>query len=215
MYENICILVSSPKNEQSNSNNISKNIEKKLINKHLNYSKLYLSKEINDMESLMKKISKSDLLLLILPIYENNVPSTVLYAFEELYKRKKHIFQNDKSLFVITSSGYASMDASKYAVNTCQLFADSMNITWLGSISAVPGTLIEGEDLGKMYNNFSKALDIITDSFSQNIPISQSAFSLASKPVIPSFLYRFAGKLYQSKSIKEIGKSNFFAKPLI
>ena len=43
--------------------------------------------------------------------------------------------------------------------------------------------------------------------------ISKEVFKLVSKPFISPLIYRFAGRILQNKTIKNIGKDAFFAKP--
>lgn len=72
MEKNILIIIGSPGAERSNSNAISNNLECKLISRKINCSKLYLGKIINEKSTIIDNINKSDVIILISPIYENS-----------------------------------------------------------------------------------------------------------------------------------------------
>ena len=212
-HNNILIVIGSPKNENSNSDKISKYLEKELGANNLNYSKLYLSKELNNTENLIKQISKPDILIFILPVFENSASGNVLRFFETLLINKEKLLVTDKKIFAITNSGYADIKSNETTLTTCRLFAEKMSFTWLGGIAAAPGTLIEGENLGKMYNKLASALTNLSNDICNNEQISINVLSNW-KPFISPILYRLVGRLYFRKNIKTLGKDTFYSKPL-
>lgn len=215
MAQNILILIGSPKAQNSTSNLISKNLEKKFTAAHLIYDKLYLHKCQQHEELLIDKLSTADTLILITPVYENNVPSTVLHFFELLSEYKTSFGKQNKQFFTIALAGYADSSAIQGTLNTCKLFANAMHFSWLGGIATYPATLIENEDLGKMYMGLITSLELLTKSLSQNTPLPKQLFDINTKSVLPAWLYRIAGSVIQKKVTKTIGKEAFYARPLI
>lgn len=215
MSKNILVIIGSPKNQNSNSNVIANNLENKLTtNKNLNFSKLYLAKALGDKDTLIKNIDDSDVVILVFPIYENSAPSTVLKFFETTYENKEKLMTKNRKMFVITNSGFPEIEANKSSVTTCSLFARDMNFTWLGGITVAPGTLIDGQELGKTYKKLNSALNLIAEDICNDKEISNESFKLTSKPFISPLIYRFGGRIFQNKTIKKIGKNTFFSKPL-
>lgn len=215
MSQNILIIIGSPKNQNSNSNVIANNLESKLTtNKNLNCSKIYLAKALNNENALLENIQVSDVVILVFPIYENSTPSIVLKFFETIYENKEKLMEKNRKMFVITNSGFPEIIANKNSVITCSLFAKDMNFTWLGGITVAPGTLINGQELGKTYKRLNSALSFIAQDISNDKEISNEAFKLTSKPFMSPFIYRFAGRILQNGTIKKIGKNAFFSKPL-
>lgn len=214
MDKNILIIIGSPRCEHSNSDVISNSLKCKLINKNLNCSKIYLGKMINEKNTIIDEVNKSNVIILISPIYENSVPSIVLEFFEIIFENKDRLINKNMKMFVITNSGFPEIEAGKSAITTCSLFARDINFKWLGGINVAPGTLIDGGELGKTYKKLILALDIIVENICADKEISEEVFKLVSKPFISPLIYRFAGRILQNKTIKNIGKDTFFAKPL-
>ncbi|MBE6024953.1 MAG: NAD(P)H-dependent oxidoreductase [Cellulosilyticum sp.] len=215
MSQNLLILIGSPKAKNSTSNLISKNLEKKLTSYNLNFSKLYLFTELHHEDVLLEKLAAADTLILISPVYENSVPSTVLQFFELAAQHKEKLAIQNKLFFTITLTGFADTAAGKTTINSCKLFSETMHFSWLGGITTSPSALIEDEDLGKMYAGLNTSLDLFAKSLSQNMPLPPEIGELNAKSILPSFIYRIIGSIYQKKPIKTIGKEAFYAKPLI
>lgn len=214
MNKNILIAIGSPRSRRSNSNVISNNLIHELINKNINYFTHHLEKIINEKGKIIDNINKSDVIVLISPIYENSVPSTVLKFFEIVNENKNRLTMKNRKMFVITNSGFPEVEASKSAITTCSLFARDMSFKWLGGITVAPGTLIDGEELGKTYKKLILALNILAEDLCNDKEVSKEVFKLTSKPFISPLIYRFVGRVIQNKNIKNIGKDTFFAKPL-
>lgn len=215
MNKNISIIIGSPKNEKSNSEIISNSLGNKLTNKNLSCCKLYAGKTAED--TLMKNLDKSDVIVLILPIYENSVPSTILKFFEAAYENREELSVKERKLFVITNSGFPKPEAGRSAIKTCSLFAQAMSFKWLGGIIAAPGTLMDGnkklEEEGS-YKKLVSALNLIAHDISMDREISSEVFKLMSKSFLMPLIYRIAGRILQNKVIKSLGKDSYFSKPL-
>lgn len=214
MDKNILIVIGSPRCENSNSNAIGNNLEHELINRNVNNSKLYLGKTINKKDTIIDNIDKSDVIILISPIYENSLPSIVLEFFETINENKNILTAKNRKIFAITNSGFPEIEASKSAIVTCSLFAKDSNLEWLGGIAVAPGTLIDGGELGKTYKKLISALSLMAEDICTDKEISEEVFKLTSKPFISPLIYRFGGRIVQNKTIKNIGKDSFYAKPL-
>ena len=215
MSQNLLILIGSPKANNSTSNLISKNLEKKLTLQKMNFSKLYLIQELHHEDILLEKLCSADTIILITPIYENSVPSTVLHFFELAAQHKEKLASQNKQFFTITLSGFADTAAGNTALNSCKLFSETMHFCWLGGITTSPASLIEDENLGKMYTGLNTSLELLCQSLSQNTPLAPQIWELNTKSVLPASIYRIIGRTYQKKPIKVIGKETFYAKPLI
>lgn len=214
MSQNILILIGSPKGQKSTSNTISNYLEKELQTAHVNFTKYFLLKEMRSPEHLMTHLIAADTILLIYPVYENSVPSTVLQFFQEALKNKEHLSPKGKKFFAISLAGFCDVNAPKSSLTTCKLFAQTMSFDDLGSIGITPSTLIEGEGLGKIYANLSSSLKLLANSLAQNQLLPQEIYNLNEKALLPAPLYRVLGNIVQRKPAKTLGKDVFYAKPL-
>jgi multimeric flavodoxin WrbA len=214
MDKNILIVIGSHGDQHSKSNAISNNLVHQLINKNINCSKLYLKKMINEKNTIVDNIDKSDVIILISPIYENTAPSAVIKFFEIINENKNKLAIKNRKMFVIANSGFPKIEASKSLITTCNLFARAMNFKWLGGIAVAPGTLIDGEVLGKSYKKLILALNFIAEDIYNDEEISKEVFRLTSKPFISPIIYLLAGRIIQKRPIKNIGRDNYYAKPL-
>lgn len=215
MNKNILVINGSPRVKRSNSDVICNDLMNNFTNKDIECTKMYLEKIINEKDTILNNMNKSDVIVLIVPIYENSVPSTVIEFFEMIYENKGELDDKNRKMFIITNSGFPEMEENKSTITTCRLFAKEMKFEWLGGIAIAPGTLINGKELGKTYKKLKCALAILADDIYKGSVISQKVFQLTSKPFISPILYRFVGKIVQKKPIKKIGKANFYAKPFV
>lgn len=215
MDKNVLVLIGSPRTKESNSEVISNELINKLSSKDINCTRLYLENLAKGQEGVLEdNINKAEVIILAAPVYENSVPSIVLKAFELLHENKNKITSQNRSMLVIANSGFCDTEGCKNLIAACSLFSKAMSFQWLGGITVVPGTLIEGGKLGKTYKNLAKALDFIAEDIYMGRKLSEEAFKLTSKPVINPFIYRVAGRIIQNKVIKKLGKDNFYARPL-
>lgn len=218
MNKNILVIAGSPRSKGSSEAILDSLIDKLNEKKHSSY-KLCLNKEMRKSEdNLIKAVDDADALIISLPIYENSVPSLVLQFLELIYSSRDKLSTKDRKLFVITNSGFAQVEASKAAINTCKLFSRDTNFKWMGGIAVAPGTLIDGkklEETGKTYKTLLDVLDIIAEAISSDTEIPKEAFEMMKKTFFNPTIYKIASKLIEIPVMKKIGKSKFFNKPLI
>ncbi|HEX2954447.1 MAG TPA: hypothetical protein VHR47_10765, partial [Bacillota bacterium] len=133
-------------------------------------------------------------------------------------QNKDKLSDKPRKMLVIGNSGFAEPEANRCAIDCCRLFASAIGFTWMGGFGVSPGTLIDGkklEETGGTYKRLMNLLTIISEAIDHNEEIPETAFRLMSKPFLPPFLYRIAGRMIQNGVVKKVGKEKFYAKPLL
>lgn len=170
-----------------------------------------------DEASLIEKVSNTDVLVLAVPVYENSVPGPVMRLFEQLSEILPQLPNRQRQLFVVTASGFCELSANHCTLETCRLFAQQAGFEWLGGVSAVPGPIIEEKALAAekgMCKKLASALTLAAKSLAQHKPISDEVYRQLSKPLISRRMYNLGAHFLLKRSIKELGKENFYATPL-
>ncbi len=216
MNPNVIIINGSPKGTKGNSESIANSLMDKLLSQDLEPTKIILKSQLSHFDHLMEVVNQSDILILVLPVYQNSVPGLVLQFFEMLEKNKEKLDYKVRKMAVISNSGFPEPSANMTTIEHCKLFALSMDFEWLIGALVAPGTLIDGKNLDETGNTYKKVialLDIIAKKIRTQESFTDSDLQLTSKSFISPFMYRFFGKLLQKKVIKKLGKEKYFAQP--
>lgn len=170
-----------------------------------------------DEAILLEKLSDADILVLTVPVYENSVPGPLMRLFGQLSEIIPHLPRRTRQLFVITTSGFCELSANRCTLETCRLFARQAGFEWLGGISAIPGPMIEEKALDAKKGICKKLAAVLTlavESLAQQTPMSGEIYRLLSTPLISRRIYRLGAYFIFKRSVKELGKENFYATPL-
>ncbi len=166
---------------------------------------------------VIQKITDADVLVLVLPVYENSVPGSVMRLFECLCEQKNQLVTRKRQLLAVTSSGFCALPANSCTLSTCRLFAQEAGFEWLGGISAVPGPLVDEKALTAekgLCKRLARALTAAANSLARQIPIPPEAFRLLGRPLIAPAIYRLGAYFFHKKSEKSLGKTVYYARPL-
>ena len=218
MEPNVLVIVGSPKGKKGNSDSIADSMIDSLNNYCISSTKIILRKEIDEPNTIMELLNRCDIVILSFPIYENSIPGLVLELFEIINSNKEKLDKKQRKMLVISNSGFPEPIANASAISHCKLFASKIGFLWMGGLPISPGTLIGGkrlEEVGNTYKKVLQLLNIIAKKISMDENITESEWSLISKPIISPFIYRIVGRIIQIGVIKKVGKEKYFAKPLI
>lgn len=213
---NILVMICSA-SKNGNTAAIADKLIENLENKQLEVNKVFLYEQINKERELIESLEKADKIILSLPIYENSVPASVLRLFEMALANRENLSCKSKEMLVITNSGFPEVEANSCAINTCKLFAEKMELKWMGGFAVAPGELIGGKKLDEAGGSMKKViqiLDIISEKIYRNENIPEEIFNPMSKPLMSPFLYRLFGGFILKKEIKKVGKEKYYSKPL-
>ncbi len=187
---NALILVGSPKARKSASNNIASYIEDKFNEKHVKAQISYIANQ-QDPEKLRELVhhaSKTELLLLIAPLYVDSIPAIAINFMEQYYTQYKSNHAKGQKLMAIFNSGFPEPHQNDLAIDMCKNFADKTNMEWIGGVTIGMGAAFENtrlEESGGMGRNLRNGLNTIIESLAHNKPIPPEAFITASKPLLP------------------------------
>ena len=135
-------------------------------------------------------IYKADIICIVSPLYVDTLPYPVIWFLEIISSQFKNELKN-KSFFVVAQSGVLDTMMLQPLLNTCNFFAEELDMKWHGGLSCGGGAAINGkliENLGKRGKKIKLAFELaLKDVFEGNIisPKSQELITLK----IPKSLY--------------------------
>lgn len=218
MKSNVLVIAASPKGKKGNSESLADYLVKEFHENNVANTKVSLKDEIKKPNTLIERIDQSDLIVISFPVYENAVPGLVQEFFEMLFANKQKLSARERKMLVISNSGFAEPEANECAILQCKLFAADMRFVWMGGICVAPGTLIDGKELenaGGTYKKVIEALRMLAKKISLDQDITKKEWMMTSRPLMSPFIYRIVGRLIQTGVAKRIGKSKYYAMPII
>lgn len=215
MDNEVSIIIDNPEIKNNNSKSIVDYISKKLLEKKQNCCNCFLNDEPAAIDNLMERINRSDLIIIVLSVYQNSVPSSILKCLEEILNNKRKLQMKERKLFVIANSSFLDVSANKCALICCRLFARDMGFNWLGGISVSASTLLYGKKVDASnvtYKRLIQSLNIITECISKGEEIPEKAFMLAKKSFMLPCIYKFDRIFTVNPVIKKVSKYKYYAR---
>lgn len=215
------LLIGSPKTQRSTSESLGSYLLERLHERGYLCEKLHvLSTLKNNVEELFSKVNDADILIISSPLYVDTLPSPLIKAFEFISENNREKKSTKKqSLISILNNGFPEPFHNYTALKICQSFANKEGFQWLGGLSIGCGPAINGmpiKNLGGMTRNIVKALDITSQAIADCEGIPLEAIELASKQIIPSFIYTLiANKGWKTQAKKFNVHKDLYAKPYI
>lgn len=218
MEKNILVIAGSPSARQSNSESLANYMAGRLTERSCAVTLLSLRAAMPSAQELLEQVKNADVLVLSVPLYENSLPGLVVVFFEMLLEQRELLSGKSRDLFVIGNSGFAEPRELDSLLEHCRLFARELGFRWIGGLAVSPGTLIDGkklEETGGTYKKVMAILDTAAEMISRGEDTGSYVESQPVRPLIAPFMYRLVGRLMQNSTIKKLGKSAYFARPLI
>lgn len=217
--QNVLILIGSPKGRRSASENIASYLEDRFKHNDVETEKIYLveHQKPDRLKKIVKKASTPELMVIVAPLYIDSIPAITINFMEEFYLYKKSLPEKGQKLLTIFNSGFPEPDHNDLAIDMCRNFAHQTGMEWMGGVTSGMGAAFESRSLdnaGGMARNLKKGLDEIVDSLSQNKTVPSEAVHIASKPLVPLFLAKFAMRWFGAKMWKNMVKDKTIRKEM-
>ena len=196
----VLFLIGSPKGPKSTSESLAAYLSNKLQEKGIDTEKCYVYpsfKSDKGQEELSSAVDRSDILILVFPLYVDSLPSLVIRAMEVIAEHRKKITNVKRQKFVaITNCGFPEAHQTETALAICRRFAGETGMEWLGGLGLGMGGAINRkplEELGFMTRNVRKSLDLTAAALAGGESVPQEAVDLMSRRLLPVWLYLYFG----------------------
>jgi hypothetical protein len=163
-----------------------------------------------DFESLKAKISESDIVAMIAPLYADALPYPDLWLLERLAGEFAEGLCG-KGFFAVGQCGFPDRTRIEPLLDSCRLFAEETGMKWLGGLAYGGGAIINGtllEEYGKQGQKiilgYKQALEDvfrgekIRDSVQEQITVKIPRLML---PLLAAYLNSNARKLAKQNGV--------------
>jgi hypothetical protein len=159
-----------------------------------------LMKEQSAEQKIISLISYSDIIIFSSPVYADGLPYLVVKAMEIIAPRRNNINSANKKRFLaISNCGFPEARHNELAIGIFREFAKEMNFKWLGGVAVGMGLALVTckpiEKITPFFISIKRSLKLIADSIADETDVPDEAFFLASKPMMPIWLYVFIGSI--------------------
>jgi hypothetical protein len=211
-YENVLLLVGSPKGSLSSSVSLGNSLTSRLEKLGLSIDTEFLYKLIkkeDGQKRLVSKVEDADLIILAFPLYIDCLPAGVTKALELIAENRQLMSNPKKQGFgVIINCGFPETQHNNVAGLICKIFAREVGFEWKGALALGMGGIFGGkplEERGKMVRNLTKGFDIAAQALSEGEKIPEEAIELVAKKFMPISLYTKMGNLGWNIQAKKFG----------
>ncbi|MCK4663188.1 MAG: flavodoxin family protein [Bacteroidales bacterium] len=185
-------------------------------------------KQEKGQTELCSAVDRSDLIILVFPLYINTLPYLVTKALEVIASHKKvEQMKRPQRIFTFVNNGFPEFYQNALALAICRNFADQCGIFWAGALAMGAGEVLgQGQELtlpkrsGPPVKHVIKALDKAGEALVKESAIPSNIQNLISKPPIPLISFRiwrwimFAGQSWKQQALKNgVSEEKIYAKP--
>ncbi len=215
------LLIGSPRGPRSTSASLGEYLLKRLRNYGWETEEFYIHSSLKyneDRTKMLHAVDTTDLLILSFPLYVDCLPAPVIATLEMIAEHRKKVkTPRVQKILVIVNSGFPEAAQSNIALAICRRFASAIDIEWAGGLALGGGEAIEGrplDEIGGMARNVKRALDIAAAALFEERAVPQGAISLMARPLIPVWLYLWAGSWRWKRRAKKYGaKKRLYDRP--
>jgi NAD(P)H-dependent FMN reductase len=147
--------------------------------------------------AMEEAVDGADLVVLAFPLYVDSLPAPAIAALEHLASRRPA--GPSKRFVAIANCGFPESRQNSVALGQCELFARDAGFSWAGALSLGGGEgLVQGKsmaELGVRARPIAKVLERAAESLARGGAITPEIQGPWDKPLIPIWIYRFAGTL--------------------
>ena len=208
------LLIGSPGGKRRTSESLGSRLLEQLEMKGMETQTVHIQKSLRTVEGqekLLSAVNNSDIIILAFPLYIDTLPAPVIKTMELILEHRKSGYVSKKSrLVAIVNSGLPEPNHSHIALANCKIFCTEVGIEWAGGLAIGGGEAIAGRPLGEvkgMARKVIKALDLTAETLVKGEPVPEEALELTSKPIVPKWLYLFAGTRGWKSKAKKNGAS--------
>jgi hypothetical protein len=160
------------------------------------------------LEHLKGLISQSDIIAIIAPLYADTLPYHDIWLLEKLADEFSHELRG-KVFFAVGQCGFPDITRIEPLLNSCRLFAEEMEMKWLGGLAYGGGPMINGshlEELGKRGEKIIQGFRLALKCILKGEEISAEAQELITVR-IPKLLY-WPLAVYLNNNAKKQARQN-------
>jgi multimeric flavodoxin WrbA len=220
MMKKALLLIGSPKSSGGTSKILAEYLSSRLDDIHVDVEIRHVHQAIDGGKEyeLFEAIDRSEVVILLFPLYIDSLPSGVVRFFELFQERRGHNGGKGKPFYAIVNSGSPESVQSTVALEICVLFARETGFVWNGGGAVGGGSVLEGrtlEESGRKAKNLRAGLALLAVSMSMGGGLSKQARDLIGRPLAPKFLYVYLGNKMWRKTAEVNGVAGrLYDKPL-
>ena len=151
-----------------------------------------------DMAALAAAVDAADLVVVVCPLYVDQLPAGVIAALEQIHARRDERSAKPRRLAGIVNCGFPESVHNDTALAVLKRFAELDGLEWAGGLSRGMGGAIAGrplEKVGRVAFGVPEALDLAAEALARGAPVPADAMSRMATPPIPKWLYLTMGNL--------------------
>jgi len=222
-FESALLMLGSPRaHSESNSYSLGSYLLGQLEKKGVKTSLVHVNRALRSdgaFAKLRDSLDRADLVVLSCPLYVDSLPASVIHVMEMLAGERKVQDVSRKRFLAIINCGFPESKHTEIALAICRRFAKEAGMKWEGGLGLGGGEALGGrplEEVGGLARNVRNSLRLTAESLVKGDPVPESAKELISKPLIPSFLYRWIGHWGWKRQAKQYGvKKDLMARPFL
>jgi len=203
MSRRALVLIGSPKGlSGSNSARYAQAIGARLEEADWSLDWIHLHRAVSTEDGvgeLLAKVSASELVLFVAPLYVDGLPAPAIRAFERIADARATASGTPKFAAVI-HCGFVEPVQNATAIEMCRLFAAAARLEWSGALAFGGG--------GIPSKRGALALQVAGEALAAGEPIPEEVRRRAERPVMPRWLYVLGGnQMWRSQAKKRFGVS--------
>ena len=148
MSERVLLLIGSPGNLRSNSNQLGQYLVGRLGDAGWDVDTECVCQAVRGedrMRSVMDKIDGSDLVILSFPLYVDSLPAPMIRFLEIVNDHRKGVEKMDQRMMAVCQSGFPESHYNDCALRVCSIFARDSGFRWIGGLAVGGGGAIGGK----------------------------------------------------------------------
>jgi hypothetical protein len=141
-----------------------------------------------ELDSFVDRLRGLDSLVLVAPLYLNNLPASTQRLLEDLHERRGSLSGATPRLYGVAHSGFPEPTQRETLVRTMELFARAMGWPWQGALSLGGTSPIDGrplEEAGAFASTARKALAAAAPEIASGAPLSPATIRLSHRRPVP------------------------------
>ena len=204
------LLIGSPRGSKSASEILGTYLLNKLQEKGMETERIRIypvMKSDKGQDDLLLSVDRSDILVLVFPLYWDSQPSMVVKTMELIAEHRKSIENPKRHQFIaVSNSGFPEAHHSDTALAICRRFAKDTGMEWVGSVGIAGGEALGSmsrvlggkplERLGLLSRNERKSFDLIAETLATSEIIPQKAIDVRLKRPMPNWIYILIGTIF-------------------
>lgn len=208
------LLVGSPRARKSTSASLGGYLMEQLAARGIATQTVQIYTTFNSPErtrAALETLDAADLVVLAFPLYVDSLPAPVIAALEKIAAHRAGSATLQR-FAAIANCGFPEAAHNATALSICSEFARQTGSAWAGGLALGGGEgLVHGAPLDELDGRailIRKALGLAAAALAEGRPIPHEAHDLMAKPVIPGWLYQFAGDYGWKQQAKRYGMEN-------